>query len=206
MIHGALACAAAVGSVVGQIARLSGVSAMSAVRDLIETDSGNLVMPGQKYLVDGYRHATIPYVSTDKGKSWKETAVLDSGGRGHHDGSIESCVVELKDAVYYVSRLVAGGRLPHAAVAEPEVAHARLERHPCRRGLEVVHLAAVRLHPLDRPRPAEAGPQRIPPGVRNRAGVQAYTLGMYVVPELRRRGVARSRWQCHPRARWRSDL
>jgi GNAT superfamily N-acetyltransferase len=34
--------------------------------------------------------------------------------------------------------------------------------------------------------------QRIPPSVRNLAGIQAYALGMYVVPELRRRGVAHS--------------
>lgn len=34
--------------------------------------------------------------------------------------------------------------------------------------------------------------QRVPPGVRNLAGLQAYTLGMYVVPELRRRGIARA--------------
>jgi GNAT superfamily N-acetyltransferase len=34
--------------------------------------------------------------------------------------------------------------------------------------------------------------QRVPPTVRNLAGVQAYALGMYVVPELRRRGVART--------------
>jgi len=34
--------------------------------------------------------------------------------------------------------------------------------------------------------------QRVPPGVRNLAGVQAYVLGMYVLPELRRRGVARA--------------
>jgi len=68
-----------------------------AVRDLIETKSGNLVHPGQKYLTDGYRHATIPYVSTDKGLTWKATGLLDIGGRGHHDGSIESCVVQLRD-------------------------------------------------------------------------------------------------------------
>lgn len=68
-----------------------------AVRDVIETESGNLVLPGQKYLTDGYRHATIPYVSTDKGKTWKPTGLLDIGGRGHHDGSIESCVVQLRD-------------------------------------------------------------------------------------------------------------
>jgi hypothetical protein len=68
-----------------------------AVRDVIETDSGNLVLPGQKYLTDGYRHATIPYVSTDAGKTWKPTGLLDIGGRGHHDGSIEACVVQLRD-------------------------------------------------------------------------------------------------------------
>jgi GNAT superfamily N-acetyltransferase len=33
--------------------------------------------------------------------------------------------------------------------------------------------------------------QRVPPGVRNLAGIQAYALGMYVVPKLRRRGIAR---------------
>ena len=34
--------------------------------------------------------------------------------------------------------------------------------------------------------------QRVPPTVRNLAGIQAYALGMYVEPELRRRGVARA--------------
>jgi GNAT superfamily N-acetyltransferase len=33
--------------------------------------------------------------------------------------------------------------------------------------------------------------QRVPPGVRNLAGIQAYALGMYVEPELRRRGIAK---------------
>jgi len=33
--------------------------------------------------------------------------------------------------------------------------------------------------------------QRVPTAVRNLAGLQAYALGMYVVPELRRQGVAR---------------
>ena len=68
-----------------------------AVRDVIQTESGNLVLPGQKYLTDGYRHATIPYVSTDDAKTWRATGLLDVGGRGHHDGSIESCVVQLRD-------------------------------------------------------------------------------------------------------------
>ena len=32
--------------------------------------------------------------------------------------------------------------------------------------------------------------QRVPPTVRNLEGIQAYALGMYVIPGLRRRGVA----------------
>ena len=34
--------------------------------------------------------------------------------------------------------------------------------------------------------------QRVPPGVRNLKGLQAYALGMYVVPARRRRGIARA--------------
>jgi GNAT superfamily N-acetyltransferase len=34
--------------------------------------------------------------------------------------------------------------------------------------------------------------QRVPPSVRNLAGLQAYALGMYVLPEFRRRGIART--------------
>jgi GNAT superfamily N-acetyltransferase len=34
--------------------------------------------------------------------------------------------------------------------------------------------------------------QRVPPTVRNLAGIQAYALGMFVEPGLRRRGVARA--------------
>jgi sialidase-1 len=68
-----------------------------AIRDLIETSKGHLVVPVQRLLPDKARHATVPYVSTDGGKTWKETTLLDVGGRGHHDGSIEATVEELKD-------------------------------------------------------------------------------------------------------------
>lgn len=68
-----------------------------AIRDLIETKEGHLVVPVQRLLPDEARHATMPFVSTDGGKSWKETTLLDGGGRGHHDGSIEATVEQLKD-------------------------------------------------------------------------------------------------------------
>ncbi len=68
-----------------------------AIRDLIETKDGHLVVPVQRLLPKEARHATMPFVSTDGGRTWKETTLLDVGGRGHHDGSIEATVEQLKD-------------------------------------------------------------------------------------------------------------
>lgn len=68
-----------------------------AIRDLIVTREGALVSPLQKYLPEHSRHATLPVISTDDGQTWQSAGVLDIGGRGHHDGSIEATVTELKD-------------------------------------------------------------------------------------------------------------
>jgi sialidase-1 len=73
-----------------------------AMRDVIETEKGTLVTPVQRYLTEHARHATIAYFSTDKGKSWQASHLLDSGGRGHHDGSIESTLVQLKDGRIWI--------------------------------------------------------------------------------------------------------
>ncbi len=68
-----------------------------AIRDMIQTSDGDLVLPNQLYLPDKSRHATVPFVSADEGKTWKATGLLDLGGRGHHDGSIEATLVQLRD-------------------------------------------------------------------------------------------------------------
>jgi predicted neuraminidase len=69
-----------------------------AIRDLIQTRDGNLVVPLQRFLPEHQRHATTPYVSLDDGRTWQPAGVLDIGrGRGHHDGSIEATVVERRD-------------------------------------------------------------------------------------------------------------
>ena len=68
-----------------------------AIRDIIETKNGDLVVPIQRFLTKESRHATMPYVSTDQGKSWNPTTLLDVGGRGDHDGAIEATLTQLKD-------------------------------------------------------------------------------------------------------------
>jgi len=68
-----------------------------AVRDMIQTRAGTLVSPLQKFLPEHNRHATTPVFSVDDGMTWQSGGVLDIGGRGHHDGSIEATLVERHD-------------------------------------------------------------------------------------------------------------
>jgi hypothetical protein len=68
-----------------------------ALIDMIETSSGEIVVPVQRLLRDPSRHALCVYVSADKGETWQPSNIIDLGGHGHHDGAIEPTLVELKD-------------------------------------------------------------------------------------------------------------
>lgn len=68
-----------------------------AVRDLIQTKSGRIVMTSMKLLHDPGRHSVLTYVSDDDGKSWKAGNLIDLGGAGNHGGVTEPTVVELRD-------------------------------------------------------------------------------------------------------------
>jgi photosystem II stability/assembly factor-like uncharacterized protein len=68
-----------------------------AVRDLIQTKSGRLVLTSMKLLNDPGRHTSLAYVSDDDGKTWKPGNLIDLGGAGHHGGVTEPTVVELGD-------------------------------------------------------------------------------------------------------------
>jgi len=77
---------------------LYGESYSGCIRGLVEADSGNVIASVQGFRPDLLRHATMPYVSTDQGKTWRKTAnTLDLPGKGHHDGVIEGTLVQLKD-------------------------------------------------------------------------------------------------------------
>lgn len=68
-----------------------------AIRDMIQTRSGEVVVTVQPLLIKEARHATQPYISSDDGKTWTAGQLLDFGGRGHHDGSVEATLTELRD-------------------------------------------------------------------------------------------------------------
>jgi hypothetical protein len=68
-----------------------------ALIDIIQTSSGEVVVPVQPMLHDPGRHATRTYVSADEGKTWTWSNTIDLGGSGHHDGAMEATLAELKD-------------------------------------------------------------------------------------------------------------
>lgn len=71
------------------------------IHSLIETREGRIVLVAQE-IIPEWRHATVVFVSDDKGKTWKRSNVLDIGqGQHDHAGSIEGAVVERKDGSLY---------------------------------------------------------------------------------------------------------
>ncbi len=72
------------------------------IHSMIETKSGRIVLVGQE-IIPAWRHATVMFVSDDKGQSWRRSNVLDYGV-GHHDhaGSIEGTVLERQDGTLYL--------------------------------------------------------------------------------------------------------
>ena len=73
-----------------------------AVRALISTRSGALVLTAQDLRRNPSRHVSYTYTSTDAGRSWTRSAPLDVGGHGHHDGSVERTLAELADSRLWI--------------------------------------------------------------------------------------------------------
>jgi sialidase-1 len=59
--------------------------------------NGPIVAPIQDLWYDPDRNVQPVFTSGDNGKSWTKSNVIDLGGHGHHDGAMESIVIELND-------------------------------------------------------------------------------------------------------------
>jgi hypothetical protein len=68
-----------------------------AVRDIIQTDAGTLLVPGQELMMKEGRHCIRPYRSTDLGRTWTTQNTLDIGGQGDHAGAVEPTLIQLED-------------------------------------------------------------------------------------------------------------
>lgn len=68
-----------------------------AIRDIIETKDGRIIVSAMKMLHDPGRHTVVTYWSDDEGKTWHSSNVIDLGGVGHHGGVTEATLEELAD-------------------------------------------------------------------------------------------------------------
>ncbi len=68
-----------------------------AIRDIIETQDGNIVFTSMMFLHNPGRNAVVTYTSKDEGKSWIRSNIIDLGGIGHHSGVMESTLEQLSD-------------------------------------------------------------------------------------------------------------
>lgn len=73
-----------------------------AVRDMIQTSDGTIVFTAMKMQHDPGRHAVLTYSSTDDGKTWKPSNLIDLGGKGHHGGVTEPTLTELPDGTLWM--------------------------------------------------------------------------------------------------------
>jgi len=68
-----------------------------AIQDMIVTSDGAVLVPIECLLRNPGRHGTYTVRSTDEGRTWEPSNLIDLGGRGHHDGAMEATFAELSD-------------------------------------------------------------------------------------------------------------
>ena len=73
-----------------------------ALRDMIQTQSGEIVVANQDAARHPGRHVSYTYVSADDGLTWTRSNGMDIGGKGDHAGSIEGTLVELRDGRLWI--------------------------------------------------------------------------------------------------------
>ncbi|WP_024851047.1 sialidase family protein [Hydrogenovibrio kuenenii] len=64
---------------------------------MVSLPSGRLVFSTQNLDYDAARHYSLSFYSDDDGITWHASNRVDIGGRGHHGGCFEGCLLPLKD-------------------------------------------------------------------------------------------------------------
>ncbi len=72
-----------------------------AVRSMIQTKSGRIIVAVSQVIANPGRHVMITYYSDDDGATWNHSNMIDLGGSGDHDGAMEGTIVELKNGQIY---------------------------------------------------------------------------------------------------------
>ena len=89
-----------------------------AVRHMIQTRTGRIVLACQLLASDPGRQVTFTYASDDEGKTWRRSNIIDLGGRGGEVGAIEGTLVELRDGRLWMLCRTVWGRFWEAFSAD----------------------------------------------------------------------------------------
>ena len=89
-----------------------------AVRHMIQTRTGRIVLACQQLAFDPGRQVTITYASDDEGKTWRRSNIIDLGGRGGEVGIFEGTLVELRDGRLWMLCRTVWGRFWEAFSAD----------------------------------------------------------------------------------------
>lgn len=68
-----------------------------AIRDMIETKSGNIVFTSMMMRHNPGHHTVLTYMSRNQGSTWERSNIIDLGGIGHHSGVTESTIEQKED-------------------------------------------------------------------------------------------------------------
>lgn len=68
-----------------------------AIRDIIETTDGHIMFSSMMMRHNPGHHAVVTYTSSDEGKTWTRSNILDLGGVGDHDGVTESTLEQMQN-------------------------------------------------------------------------------------------------------------
>ncbi|MDN3687063.1 sialidase family protein [Cyclobacterium jeungdonense] len=67
-----------------------------AIRDMIETENGNVVFTSMMMRHYPGHHTVLTYKSGNEGKTWERSNIIDLGGIGHHSGVTEATIESLE--------------------------------------------------------------------------------------------------------------
>jgi len=68
-----------------------------AIRDMIETENGNVIFTSMMMRHRPGHHTVLTYKSGNEGKTWERSTIIDLGGIGHHSGVTEATLEVLKN-------------------------------------------------------------------------------------------------------------
>lgn len=81
-----------------------------AIRDMIETSSGNIIFTTMMMQHNPGHHSVVTYTTGDEGKTWTRSNIIDLGGIGHHSGVTEATIEQLHDGRIWMLMRTMWGR------------------------------------------------------------------------------------------------